>query len=280
MDGICDLVVEQSGHMFHPEIVEAFLILKEREYFWWDLTSDNLIYILNNAVDGDMLDLGIDELIELSKLFARLIDFRSPFTSSHSMGVAASAEFLAEKLGFSKIECKMMKVAGYLHDLGKLAIPSSILEKQSGLSDSEFQIMKSHVYHTYRTLEAIEELDIINIWGSLHHERLNGKGYPFHLKRDQIPLGSRIMAVADVFVAITEDRPYREGMNKEAVEKTMDNMVEENHLDSLVVSILKDNIYEINAVRKAAQEQAERDNISLSSQSSSPSLNQKLRVEI
>lgn len=265
VDNIYDLVVGQSDHMFKPELVKVFANIKDKEYLWLDLSSKNLTYILNNTVNDGMVDLGINALMELSQLFAKIIDFRSSFTATHSSGVAVIAEFLAEKIGFSKNQCKMMKIAGYLHDLGKLAIPSSILEKGDGLSDSEFKVMKSHVYYTYRTLESIKELNTINLWASLHHERLNGKGYPFHLKGEEIPLGSRIMAVADVFVAITEDRPYRDGLDKLSVLKILDNMVEANHLDSMVVSVLKENIEEMNLLRKTAQDIARREYVSMSS---------------
>lgn len=263
VDDIYSLITEHTDYMFKPDLVEVFANLKDKEYFWWDLTSNNLSNILNNTDNNYTIDLGIDGLLELSQLFAKIIDFRSPFTATHSSGVAASAEFLAEKIGFSKNQCKMMKVAGYLHDLGKLAIPSDILEKQEALSTAEFRIIKSHVYHTYRTLEPIKELNTINIWGSLHHERLNGKGYPFHLKEEKIPLGSRIMAVADVFVAITEDRPYRDGMDKISIIKILDNMVEANHLDSMVVSVLKDNIEKIKLHTKTAQDIAQKEYISM-----------------
>ncbi len=258
-DHIYELVLEQSNRMFKPELVKAFANIRNKEYFWLDLTSNKLTYILNNVVHDEMVDLEINGLMELSELFARIIDFRSPFTATHSSGVAVTAKFLAEKVGFSKNQCKMMKVAGDLHDLGKLAIPASILEKEKGLSSTEFQIMKSHVYYTFITLESIKELNTINMWASLHHERLNGRGYPFHLKGDEIPLGSRIMAVADVFVAITEDRPYREGMKKDSVVKILDDMVDAEHLDPMVVSVLKDNIYEVNSIRETAQYRAKKE---------------------
>lgn len=212
--------------------------------------------ILNNSVDNDMLDLDINALTELSHLFARVIDFRSSFTATHSSGVAACATFLAEQMGFSESECKMMKTAGYLHDLGKLAIPVDILEKENALTTGERNVIKSHTYYTYRTLETIKECRTINIWASLHHERLSGNGYPFHLSDKEIPLGSRIMAVADVFTAITEDRPYRKGMDNSEVINVLDKMVNSLALDAMVVSVLKNNLEAINKIRINAQKSA------------------------
>jgi len=103
-------------------------------------------------------------------------------------------------------------VGGHARD----AIPSEILEKRDKLTEDEWFIMRSHVYYTYQTLEPFEAFGIINSWGALHQERLNGTGYPFGYKEDDLPLGSRIIAVADVFTALTEHRPYRQGMEKKA----------------------------------------------------------------
>lgn len=258
-DYIYKSVLEQSDFMFKAELVKAFNNIRKKESFWLDITSNNLISILNNVVNDHMLDLDIYDLMELSQLFSKLIDFRSSFTATHSSGVAVSSAYLAEKIGFSENQCKMMKTAGYFHDLGKLAIPADILEKKEALSVHEFNIIKSHTYYTYRTLEPIKELNTINLWASLHHERLSGNGYPFHLSGAEIPLGSRIMAVADVFTAITEDRPYRKGMDIPSVLKVLDNMVKSSSLDAMVVSVLKKNLDEINTIRTNAQKSVKRE---------------------
>lgn len=120
-----------------------------------------------------------DEIIELTKIFANIIDFRNPFTATHSAGVAKTAEKLAELAGFSENECKMMLVAGYLHDLGKLAVSKSILDKPGNLDPGERNVIRSHAFYTYRLLQAIKGFEIINKWASFHHEKLNGKGYSF-----------------------------------------------------------------------------------------------------
>jgi len=233
--------------------VDAFISMSEHDYIWLDIAYKPLLYILPNIVSLEILDLEIDEIIKLTKIFANIIDFRSPFTANHSAGVAKTAEKLAELSGFSKNECNMMLVAGYLHDLGKLAMRSEVLEKPSKLSAEEFNEIRSHTFYTYRLLQTIKGFETINIWASLHHEKLNGKGYPFNLTAKSIPLGSRIMAVADIFTAITEDRPYRKGMTKEQVITVLNSMVNNQSISSYVVSILIDNFDLINDVRKEAQ---------------------------
>ena len=170
--------------------------------------------------------------------------------------MAKTAEKLAELVGFSKNECKMMLVAGYLHDLGKLAIREEVLEKPGKLDKEEFNIIKSHAYYTYRLLQPIKEFEVINTWASFHHEKLNGKGYPFRLDEKSIPLGSRIMAVADIFTAITEDRPYRKGMTAEQTISVLNSMVDDNSICAYITSTLIENFDLIYEICRKEQEKA------------------------
>jgi HD-GYP domain-containing protein (c-di-GMP phosphodiesterase class II) len=257
---IRDRISEESGKMFMPEAVDAFLELAAKECFWLDTfsLSRSISSLLQSSVRTGTIEMNLDCLISLSKLFSEIIDFRSPFTATHSSGVAACAESIAEFAGFSERECRMMRIAGYLHDMGKLAVPKEILEKPARLTAEEFNVIRSHTYHTYRTLETMGDLDIINTWASFHHERMDGTGYPFHLKGQDLSLGSRIMAVADVFTAITEDRPYRKGMDSSSTLKVLHNMAK-SALDPGIVSILADHFDEINSSRIAAQEPTARE---------------------
>lgn len=246
-------IQDESGKLFMPELVEAFKELASKESFWLEAASPSIRSILRDKVMLPVVEVAMEGLTEIAKLFSHIIDFRNRFTATHSSGVAASAEYLARLCGFSGRECQMMRVAGYLHDLGKLAVPVEILEKNGQLSREEFEIIKSHPYFTYRILESFKNLEEIAIWASFHHEKLDGSGYPFHLKAYDLPLGSRIMSVADVFCAITEDRPYRKGMPKEQVVKVLDDMVKNLSLDPYIVEILKSNFDEVNEYRKKAQ---------------------------
>ena len=250
---VCEKAEEQSGGMFMPEVADAFASLAVKECSWLDLSSSGIIPILRGRANPEAVVLGATGLLGLGKLFSQLIDFRSRFTATHSSGVAASAEALARFAGFSEKECQMMRVAGCLHDLGKLAVPAEVLEKPDKLTEAEFNIMRSHTFHTYRCLEPIGELEIANAWASFHHERLDGKGYPFHHTGEDLSLGARIMGVADVFTAVTEDRPYREGMTTDRALEILHNMVGNSSLDSGVVSLLETHFDEINSLRMAAQ---------------------------
>jgi HD-GYP domain-containing protein (c-di-GMP phosphodiesterase class II) len=253
---ISERVKEQSGKMFIPSLVDAYISLSAREYFWLDMVQPSIDRILFRRVQLPTIIIDMDGLLDLTKLFSHVIDFRSRFTATHSSGVSASAEALARLTGLSKRECVMMRIAGYLHDLGKLAIPTEILEKPAKLTENEFNIIKTHPFHTFRILETIKDLDDITAWGSLHHERLDGKGYPFHYKGDDLPIGSQIMAVADIFTALTEDRPYRKGLPGDRVLQILQGMANGSALNSDVVSLLANNYDEINSIRISAQEEA------------------------
>ncbi|GMT48283.1 MAG: HD family phosphohydrolase [bacterium] len=250
---ICGRIQEQSGKMFMPQLVDVFNDLATREYFWLDVASHSISSVLQGMASLKTVKLDMEGLLCLSNLFRQIIDFRSRFTANHSAGVAACAVALADFAGFSERECRMVKIAGHLHDLGKLAVPVEILEKEARLTAEEIKVIKSHTFYTYRILEHISALDIINAWGSFHHERIDGAGYPFHHEGRDLSLGSRIMAVADVFTAITEDRPYRKGMSRDKTTGVLRKMADDMALDSSIVSLLFRNYDETNTFRVTAQ---------------------------
>ena len=187
---------------------------------------------------------------------SKLIDFRRPFTAMHSAGVAESAVFLARKAGMSEEECARMRIAGNLHDIGKLRVPREILEKPGKLTDREFNIMKEHAYYSYRILSRVSGFEDIAAWAAFHHEKLDGSGYRFHLDKAKIPLGSRIMAVADIFSATTEDRPYRKGMEKERVVNILRKDADREKLSKEIVELLVMHYDEINECRNRSSKAA------------------------
>lgn len=251
---ICSRIENQAGPMFKPELVKALLNLSVQESFWLDCISESIGTILSTSTKFKNVKFSLDGILDFAKIFSVIVDFRCPFTASHSSGVAVCAERLADLAGFSAYDCKMMKVAGYLHDLGKLAVPVGILNKPAQLTKEEFQIVKRHAYYTYRILELINGFEVINSWASYHHECLSGTGYPFHLRDKELSLGSRIMKVADVFTALTEDRPYRAGMDKANVLRIIRQMAAEKAVDASVVSLLDLHYEEVNLCRLAAQD--------------------------
>ncbi len=226
---------------FSPDLLDALSGLVKKEFIWLEMSDQTPLRFLPETAT-EMSEIDIDGVISIAKVFSYVIDFRSHFTATHSAGVAHTAQKLAEFAGMSGNECKMMLIAGYLHDLGKLAVNNSILEKPGKLNMSEFSIIRCHTFYTYRLLSRIRGFEEINQWASYHHERLDGTGYPFHLKGDEIPLGSRIMTVADVFNAITEHRPYRRGMQKHEIIDVFETLKEKGEVCTNLVDILLDNL--------------------------------------
>jgi HD-GYP domain-containing protein (c-di-GMP phosphodiesterase class II) len=253
---ICHTISALKGDIFVPEHVDAFQNMAKREDIWLDVVSDSIEAVLKQTVLREEKEITIEEMVDFSKLIDRLIGFKSWFTVPHSSGVAAAAVELSRMSGFSKHDQRLIEIAAYLHDLGKLAIPSRILEKKDKLTDNERFIMQSHVYHTYQVLEPFETFRIAGFWGTLHQERLNGTGYPFGLTSDELPMGARIMAVADVFTALTENRPYRKGMNSDDAKAALQSMVNAGELDEHLVDMVFDHYDEMNAIRDSAQKEA------------------------
>lgn len=247
---------EGAGTNFCPELVDAVESLGDKEYIWLDLFSPAPISRLTDIGMFSFIVLDMDDITALAYVFSQIIDFRSSFTARHSAGVARTAERLARLIGFSPYDCQRMLIAGYLHDIGKLAIDNSLLEKPGRLSRDEYNQIRSHTYYTYHLLSMIKQFDTINTWASFHHEKLKGNGYPFHIAGENLSLGSRIMAVADIFTAITEDRPYRKGMSSEESIRVLTGMVQDGSIDGKVVDVLIENFDEINTLRAQSQQEA------------------------
>jgi len=249
-------MIEENGKSFHPDSLAALRRLVQLEYFWIEACSVSVNYVLPERLPKAKEVMSLDVIKNFARVFSSIIDFRCKFTATHSSGVAAVALELATISGFSARESKMMEIAGYLHDLGKLTIPTEILEKNSALTYEEFNEMRKHSYYTYIILNKIKGMEQISTWAAYHHEKLNGDGYPFHVKGDDFSKLARIIAVADIVTAITEDRPYRPGMDSINAISILKDLVEESAIDRSIVDIVEKNFSRINDVRKTAQEKA------------------------
>ena len=254
---ILSRIASMKGTLIQPEAVEYFLQAAAREEFWLDLTSPRLYSILLHEGPYRSIEIGIQELGNISSIFRNIVDFRSRFTATHSSGVSACAALMARIFGLTETEIRMMEIAGDLHDLGKLGVPNSVLEKRGKLDNEEFSIIKSHTYHTYALLNTIGGLEQITEWAAFHHEKLDGSGYPFHCKAADLNTGARIMAVADLFTAIAEDRPYRKGMSKPEIVKIMSQFSERELLDPKMVGLIFDHYDEVNNCVKESQIKAQ-----------------------
>jgi response regulator RpfG family c-di-GMP phosphodiesterase len=171
LDGVYDTrekVYGRRGSLFMPEAVDAFIEVSRRESFWFDARDAVIQPLLEDTLSRNLY-LDCEDLLGLGKLFSQAVDFRNSFMASHSSGVASVADTLAELCGFSRDELVAIRLAGLLHDIGKLAISEAVLEKSGQLTAEESEKMKSHAYYTNRLLLKIREFDTIRSWASLHH---------------------------------------------------------------------------------------------------------------
>ena len=149
------------------------------------------------------------------KGLAAAIDGKDPYTRGHSERVSRMSVAIAQRLGLADDECEKIRISALLHDVGKIAIDDNILKKPSALTDDEFVIMKQHPQKGYKIMSQIRAMKEFLPGMYMHHEMVNGQGYPQGLKGDEIPLMAKIVAVADTFDAMTTDRPYQQAMKFE-----------------------------------------------------------------
>jgi len=142
-----------------------------------------------------------------------ILEAKDSYTRGHSSRVAHFSMLISKKMGLTEKEIELCHFAGHLHDIGKIGISDAILTKTSGLTEDEYNEIKRHSEYGYKILNKVSSLNEMAIIVRHHHERWDGKGYPDNLKEEEIPLISRIIAVADSFDAMTSNRSYRKPMN-------------------------------------------------------------------
>lgn len=232
-----------SGSMFEPCLVEAFMEVSKADAFWLILEPRHIQNFL-----GEMLHHGLPrrlsfpELRQMAMLFSHVVDAKSPFTAAHSLGVARLARLLGELDGQDEAVLNKMEIAGLMHDLGKLQVPDEILDKPGPLSLDERMIMNRHSFETYQILRRIPGLEDVAAWAAYHHETLDGTGYPYRLRAGGLPRPARLLAVADVFQAMAQNRPYRGSLPPERILESLRQRVRDGKLDAGAVALVENNL--------------------------------------
>jgi putative nucleotidyltransferase with HDIG domain len=206
-------IAARRGTWFDPDVADAFLAIASGDDLWEPLNGtslDTCLFAMEPAIQSITVD--EDYLDDIAAAFADIVDAKSPFTAGHSKRVTLYADMIAETLGLDAAHRRFIRRAALLHDIGKLAVSNQILDKPGKLDEAEWASVKNHPLHSQQILERVSGFAALAPVAGAHHERLDGKGYPHGLSGDAVSFEVRILTVADVFDALSAERPYRKAM--------------------------------------------------------------------
>jgi len=237
-------VLTRSGQWFDPRLVAAFEQAAQSDAFWHTLGSPHVeravIGLQAEALD-QLYVLDDDYLDDIATAFGQVVDAKSPYTSGHSARVALYTDMIAESLGLSDERRRWLKRGALLHDVGKLGVSNSVLDKAGKLDEDEWDAVKKHAQYTETILGSIGAFRELATISGAHHEKLDGTGYPRGLSGDDISIETRIITTADIFDAITADRPYRGAIPipqaLEIMRKTVGTAIDADCFEALVRAV-------------------------------------------
>lgn len=208
---------ERSGQWFDPGLVRIARSWRE-EAGWWGALQSPDATAMALALEPQQHTRYVDEkgLDEVARAFAEIIDAKSTYTYQHSTNVAKYARATAFELGFEKKEVAVLNRAALLHDVGKLGVSSAILDKAGPMTNEERMEMQRHPLYTWEILQTVGAFASFARTAALHHEKLDGSGYPWGVRGEELDMPSRILCVADIYEALTANRPYRAGLTRDA----------------------------------------------------------------
>lgn len=207
-----EIIKKRSGTSLMPEVVEAFLAaVAETSYYQQIQNYRQLTPLMENTLNNlaPVKCVHPQPFKATVRVFAKIIDAKHKYTAGHSSRVAAYGVKLAKEIGFSEEQLEELEIAGLLHDFGKISVPNQVLDKAGPLDDDEIAIIREHPGRTAELLSMIGGLKHLAWVAAGHHERYDGKGYPLKLAGEEIPLGARILSIADAFDAMTSNRSYQ-----------------------------------------------------------------------
>ncbi len=248
-------VAQRSGRWFDPQIVRVVQSLESDAELWKRMQGPHAREYVLAMEPGAALPASAERIDSICAAFAQVIDAKSPYTFSHSVGVADASAVIAAQMGLSMPISTLVRRAALLHDIGKLSVSNAILEKPGKLTPSEWAVMRTHPAYTRTILREIRGFDDLAYVAGAHHERLDGTGYPEGLTAKDMSIPARIIAVADVYQALSEKRPYRESLPLEVVFSIMDRDIP-HRLDADCLAALKRGKIQFQPAGKAKHQSA------------------------
>lgn len=234
----------RTSTSFTPESASALLSVLDAPLLE-SLRDQNLAAASAALLPRWQFDLRDPGVTRMAALAARIVDFKSAYTRQHSAQVANIAWWMAGFYGYSSEMCAQVYLAGALHDVGMLFIPTSVLEKPGNLSLEEYAVVKSHVWWTQETLSGIQNFETISHWAVGHHERLDGSGYPEKLADPDVDFVSRLLCCIDIYQALTEERPTHAPASHQKAIQILHTMAASGKLDTEIVQDLDHQISQL-----------------------------------
>ncbi len=236
IDSIRQQIREYSNNLFNPQVVRYFLEASASDSFWLMMEPPHLArFMVDIRAQCEVEMIANEDVKDIARIFAQIVDAKSKFTYEHSLGVASLSHYIASQLGYDDDTLDKIEIAGLLHDLGKLRVPDEILDKPAKLDTRDMHVMHRHSFETYQVLREIPGFDDIALWASYHHEKPDGSGYPFKRVGQELSQPARIIAVADVFQALAQNRPYRAALGIDEICAILQQMSDGNLLDAEIV---------------------------------------------
>ena len=248
-DFIISEINKRFGTVFLPELEDTFHKLASTPEFWEKITDDSFYDLLLMSINDASCVIDDDSLESLAELFSRIVDFKSEWTMNHSKSVSVLADHIARLYGLDEKKCFSLRIAGYLHDIGKIAIPIEVLDKPGKLDTNEYKTIKMHATYSSLILSRIPALGDIAKWAMLHHEKHDKSGYPLGKGAVDFTIEMDILAFADIFAALAENRPYRAALTQEKILELLKSFTPDL-LDVSVYDVIEKNmsfLYEVNA---------------------------------
>lgn len=234
-EAILDWLNKERGYTVSDKSVDLFIKAIDYEALM-SITGENCRKIVRTMIPELSDDIPIEALREIASFFAKITDYKSNFTWRHSIGIAEKAESMGHYYNYDEETCDKLYIAGALHDIGKLLISNDILEKPGKLSNTEYKEIQNHAMGTWKLLSSVGGLEEITSWASLHHEKLDGSGYPFGYKADQLGKNERLLACLDIYQALVEQRPYKAGLSHSEAMTILYKMGSSGQLDSDILN--------------------------------------------